>query len=282
MLVDHVRLGHAKGPRVSVDHATITYAHDSASQLELSILDPEWELWCSGQIVKHRVVVTPDSQQWTVRGRHFHGEASTLIVDLTVQPRSVVPLRDDVKAGHYHVDLSKWFEQKAHAAGLRTVIEPFGVRKFAQHSAKFASGGSDESVWDVGVRLAESMGAWFFEARGVLFFGRPTWLARRKGGRTWRVKCAPPAAGKPGYPLWLAAPPEFEDSLDEDDPTQKATWTLQLIGEDRGRIRPGDRVETTGIVNGAWIVTEVTDPCDGHSPVTATAGKIVNPKADKS
>lgn len=159
---------------------------------------------------------------------------------------------------------------EAKAAGLRFVGEASARRRQIARQ----TGDQAETSWDTIQRLAQEIGFIAFEAAGILYFGRPTWLVSRSGARRWSVTWSPdPAQVSPG----LVGVPECRRS--EDDASAAAEVTVDLVAEDADQIRPGDVLALAGVptFSASYLVTSVRIPLDDTRPVVVSAQTPVNP-----
>ncbi len=129
-----------------------------------------------------------------------------------------------------------------------------------------------ESDWDIGKRLAATLGYWAFEAGGTYYFAPPSWLVTRlvtfKVG--WRG-----SAGDPAYDA-IDVPKCFRS---EDTLMTGAEITVTLPRERGEQIRCGMTMLLSGIpgFEGPYITSHVQWPLDNYSPVTVTAMEPKDP-----
>lgn len=135
--------------------------------------------------------------------------------------------------------------------------------------------GDTETAWQMATRMAEELGYWLFEADGVVYFGKPSWLIRNT--IDLKVAARPGAFGDER--LDALELPTIRDSLDSDD---GATCTVRLPRWRGEQVRPGMRLILRGVSGeapGTWLVTRVSWPIDGgRAPVTVEAVEPVDPK----
>jgi hypothetical protein len=160
---------------------------------------------------------------------------------------------------------------EAKAAGLGFIGEPSAVRSQIARQ----TGDQAESSWDTIQRLAKEIGFIAFEAGGILYFGRPTWLLTRPGTVTyWPLVWSPDESKRTEG---LQEVPNCRDS--DDDTSAAATVTVKLLSDDAEKVRPGDLLLLYGVgtFDGRYMVTNVEIPFAGAGVVTVTAMTPVNP-----
>lgn len=158
---------------------------------------------------------------------------------------------------------------EAKAAGLKFVGQPSAKRKTIHRKA----GKNAETSWDTIQRLAEELGYIAFESAGVLYFGKPTWLAERKGVLELHV----PWRGR-----------KTDDAIDAvpncrrsgDDAKNAATVTAALRGDLGELARTGMALILDGVpgFDGRYLVDGVTLNLAEGAPVSVSASTPINPK----
>lgn len=153
-------------------------------------------------------------------------------------------------------------------AGLKFVGEPSPQRATISRQ----TGEDGETSWDTIQRLARELGYIAFEAAGVLYFGRPTWLINRQAATVLEV-----AHKRDGR---VRGMPTCRRS--SDDPKKVATVSVDLeptLGDD---VRPGHRLTLRGVplFDGRYLVTRVAIPLAGDGWVTVDASTPVNPEPE--
>jgi hypothetical protein len=152
-------------------------------------------------------------------------------------------------------------------AKLRVVVEPSAKRRTITRGADDAG----QSTWDVLADGARQLGYLLFEAAGVLYFGRPTWLLARQAERTMIY------ARRSEH---LRSRPSCRRTID--DPARAATVDLELGGELGDYLRPGGRLalyQEPGF-SGTYIIDSVDIPLDDESSVAVSCSTAINPEPD--
>lgn len=157
---------------------------------------------------------------------------------------------------------------EAKEAGLTFVGQPSAKRTLIKRNA----GDEAESSWDTCQRLASELGFVCFEAAGVLYFGKPTWLLEREDRLEYRVR-------------WRGA--KTDDALDEiprcrrsgDDPKNVATVSARLRGTAGDDVLPGMALVLDGVptFDGAYLIESVTLGLGEGQPAQVEATTAVNP-----
>lgn len=162
---------------------------------------------------------------------------------------------------------TEWASLEAKAAGLAFVGEKSPERRQIVRQA----GDDPETSWDTLNRLAEELGYVTFVAAGVLYFGRPSWLADR-AQRRLRVKWQ----GGDTDPRILTMPTCRRTG---DNRRRVAEVSVTLTGELGDDVRPGHRLTLDGVptFEGRYLIDAVTIPLDDASPVSVKASTPINP-----
>lgn len=163
-----------------------------------------------------------------------------------------------------------------------------GTRPFAQHShskKKIArdvkEGGttydpaSIPSAWTTVQRLATEIGFYAYEAGGVIFFGKPTWLVKKQPKVYVRWY---PEDGSEPYTI-----PEIRESIDSED----IEVNLELPLDRAHEVIPGKGLQLLDFPQymDTYIITNVSYPLAGPSSnieVTATTVRNPDPQTNGS
>lgn len=155
----------------------------------------------------------------------------------------------------------------AKSAGLKFLGEASAKRKAIPRQ-------SGESEWQTLQRLAGELGYVCFEAAGVLYFGRPTYLIARtkQVPVNWRGKSTDQS---------VDALPTCRRS--GDDAKGLATVSVPMRGPIAETVRPGMGLPLTGIpqFEARYMVTAVTMSLADGTPVTVDAATAINPDKQK-
>lgn len=170
------------------------------------------------------------------------------------------------KGNHVLRDLSptEYVKRGAKLFGLKFVGQPSAKR----HNIGRQKGESEYDVWQ---RLATELGYDCFEAAGVVYFGKPTWLIDQgeelvvawKGRRTGEQIDQLPTCRRTG-----------------DDAKRLATVTANLRGALGRRALPGLRLSLDGVptFDGRYMIDSVNLDLTDGSPVVVGASTAINPK----
>ncbi len=259
----------------AVVSASVSLSSSEATQLELTIVDNDFDVLRSGLFSAG----TPTK----AGSRCDYGN-----LDLEVRAVEVTPRGADnalrVTARSFGVGKLK----RAKGALVRKNLTPTqfakleakraGLRFVGQESAKRKAiarqvGKDAESSWDTCQRLAKELGYVCFEAAGVLYFGRPTWLTQHtkelrvtwKGGKTDDAIDALPTCRRSG-----------------DDRKNVATVEATLRGDLGEDARPGMALILDGVptFDGRYMVDTVTLPLAEGAAATVSASTPENPKPE--
>lgn len=149
--------------------------------------------------------------------------------------------------------------RRARACGLKYVGQPSAKRKTVGRRKA-------ETDWDAGDRLAGELGFAAFEAAGVYYFGKPTYLI----GKVPVVKVSQLDDD-------VLARPECRRTTVDDTPVTITLSVTEALGR---RFRPGYALELTDVptfTGARYLVTACSIPLDDTQPITVTASSPVNP-----
>ena len=253
----------------AVTSASLELATGAVTELKLTIADPDLELLAARLFVPG----TDRKGGSPVDYMDLKLEVAAVEVDggiLTVSARSLGAQklrRARGKLVRRKLSPTAWARLEAKAAGLKFVGEPSPERRQIVRQA----GDDAETSWDTLNRLAEELGYITFEAAGVLYFGRPTWLADRAQRRlriAWK--------GADTDPRILTMP---KCRRTGDNARKVAEVEVELAGTLGDDVRPGHRFTLDGVptFDGRYLVDSVTIPLDDASPVSVKASTPINP-----
>lgn len=253
----------------AVTSASLELATGAVTELKLTLSDPDLELLASRLFVpgtdrKAGSPVDYMDLKLEVAAVELNGGV------LTVSARSLGAQklrRARGKLVRKGLSPTDWARLEAKAAGLKFVGEPSPKRRQIVRQA----GDDPETSWDTLGRLAEELGYITFEAAGVLYFGRPSWLADRAERRlrvAWK--------GADTDPRILTMPACRRTG---DNSRKVAEVNVELTGELGDDVRPGHRLTLDGIptFDGRYLVDSVTIELDDAAPVAVKASTPINP-----
>lgn len=158
---------------------------------------------------------------------------------------------------------------EAKRAGLTFVGQPSEKRANISRQA----GDDPETSWDTCQRLASELGYVCFEAAGVLYFGKPTWLLDRKDRQEYRIR-------------WRGR--ATDDGLDTvprcrrsgDDAKNAATVEVSLRGTAGDDVLPGMALILDGVptFDGAYLIESVELGLGEGAAASVKAATAVNPE----
>jgi hypothetical protein len=250
----------------------LTSTVDEVTQLALSLGDPGWKLARSGLFAKQASVETAGLplEVAVVEPGPVGG-----IEGLTVSCRARgAQLLKRTTGALVRRDISptEWIAVDARTAGYELVAEDTARR--SQIDRKAEQGRDPETAWQVGRRLADEVGFWLFEDGTRLYFGRPSWLLQRPAATVW------PVIWTTGSPSGVIVPTAIPVLRSSEDAEEAATIALQLPHRQAETVRPGEVIDLGGVPAGfvgRYLVTSVSVPYDGHSPIEVAASTPVDP-----
>lgn len=259
----------------AVVSASLSLSSSEATQLELTLVDDGWDILRSGLFSAG----TPSK----AGSRCDYADLDLEVRAIEVGPRGVdhtlrvtarslgVGKLKRAKGPLIRKDLSptQFVKLEAKRAGLKCVGQPSNKRKAISRQ----TGKDAESSWDTCQRLAKELGYVCFEAAGVLYFGRPTWLTQRtkelrikwKGTKTDGAIDALPTCRRSG-----------------DDKRNVATVEAMLRGDAGEDARPGMALILDGVptFDGRYMVDTVTLSLAEDAAATVSASTPENPKPE--
>lgn len=258
---------------------TIDLSTDEVTQLTLTIHDPDLELLDSGLFWPGTETKAGSRLDY---GDDLRLEVAAVEVNdnngtpsLVVTARSLGAQRLRRARGaliRKKITPTEFAHLEARNVGLDFVGQP-SAQRFAisrQTGTPGDGGDTGETSWDTLQRLASELGYLCFEAAGVLYFGKPTWLVEHTG-RVLEV-------------AWKKRPDERLLNLPlcrrtSDDAKKLATVSANLGGTLGDDVRTGHRLNLSGVpkFTGRYLITGVRIPLDDSQPVTVDAATPVNP-----
>lgn len=177
VLADRVLLrGTTLPPSAMLTAAQVELTAEEASEVRLDITDPDLALLASGLLTKGATVDVDDLRMELAAFSVQPGSANSGALTLTCRPVAVRRLTE--RRGPLRmtgVSASQFVEAECAAAAVACVAEPGpAMPEVARDTDQ-----PDDSTWSTFTRLAEEVGYIVFEAAGVVYFGKPTWLTAR-------------------------------------------------------------------------------------------------------
>lgn len=268
------------GPGVEVSQVVIgapslELSVTETSQLTFTVSDPGLSLLRSGAFGLGTGVDFSDLR-FEIAAVETGGGVGSATVAVTARSRGAQLLKNRKGALVVSsISPTDWVRQEAESVGLAFVGQASAVVPQVSRTAPKAGETDDaESSWDVVGRLAGELGYVAYEAVGVLYFGKPTWLVTRPELREWALR----------YPAGTAAeelsPVEVPVCRRTADGTPPVTVEVTVSFAEGGRLRPGDRVRLFGVPSfeEAYLVTSVSLSLNGVSDVTVSLAAPVDPE----
>jgi cell wall-associated NlpC family hydrolase len=167
-----------------------------------------------------------------------------------------------------------WVRQQAEYVGLRFRGEESATRDMIAPTTDDQTK-QTETLWAVIQRLAKELGFVAFESAGVLYFGRPTWLADH--ATSLRVNWG----GTPS-PGGLLSPPKCRRTGDDPKNHASATIDLSFAATLDDQMTPGMALDLTGVPTfaGRYLVQSVSIPLADDEPIALSAATPINPEPE--
>lgn len=244
---------------------------DATGQLTLTFDDRTLEIFRSGLFEAGTATKAGSPLDWGPRRLEVRAAELTGEGVLTVTARALGVCKMQRARGTRvtpNVSPSRWVELEGRAHGLAVVAEPSPGRPHVTRQA-------DEDSWDTCKRLAKELGFLAFEADGVLYFGRPTWLLGRPGNHTLLVDINP-TSWQPVDDRVLARPTV---RVTGDNATKVAELSVSVLPDLGHPVDPGWTLKLTRLpyLSGDYIVEKVTVPLDDNGVVSIDATTPINP-----
>lgn len=259
----------------SVTGVELDLSTNEVSQMSITVEDPGFEVLKSGffdvgSAVNYKGLQLVVSVLETSSGGGMGG--------LTVQcrPKAVSALKK--------LRAPKVMRNASPTAYVLAECKSAGVRAVAQASKPRARIARDQpepgqtydaaatpSAWTTMQRLAGELGYALYEAKGVVYFGKPTWLVARqpKVQVQWY-----PANGKEPYSI-----PEFRRSEDSTDVEVRVELPLDRADD----FAPGYGISFPSFPKfaGTYFITNVNYPLIGPGKVSVSASTVKNPEPQR-
>lgn len=225
------------GDRVA--SASLDLSASSVSQLSLRVLDPELELLRSRALAR-KAAVTLGALRLQVAAEGVDPRGPIPAVTADCRPRAVAALRARRGARTWaNLSPDALVRSEVLSVGARAMTEPRPRRR--QIIRRAEANQPPESSWDLLARLAKEEGAWLFEAEGVVYWGRPTWLLSRLP--VYRLDWHAPGTSGETSPALLDAPAL---RWSDDDSEVAASGTVRVLREQAQVLTPGRGLQLGG------------------------------------
>lgn len=154
--------------------ASLSVSTTEVTELALEVEDPGLRIMATG-IFAARALVDYGPLRLEVSAVEVNGgEAGRGGISVAARPRGVGVLRRTFGLAMVNASPTTFAADCARRAGLLIVAEPSPVR--ARIALEAEPGQPREDAWAGLARLADELGFVCYEAAGVLYFGRPSWL----------------------------------------------------------------------------------------------------------
>lgn len=256
--ISAVHVAEARLPRDMaelVTAASLSLSTSQTSQLQLTFADPQLALIAQGYLPK-RTQLSYAGLALEVAVREIvsiGGGAGAPGLQITARATAVQRLKrrigPRVWAG---LSYTQWLHSEATAVGARFVGQP--SPRQAHVIRKADKGSPAESSWDTATRGAGELGFIVFEAAGVVYFGRPSWIVATQPRHVvhWAGN------GAAAHPQLLGVP-SVRDS--DDDRSNGLTGTLTATIALAETLPPGHGLSLTGLgpfSAAPFLITDLT------------------------
>jgi Peptidase family M23 len=223
-------------PWTVMTEASLDLGLDEAGQLGITIVDDGLLLLASGAVAKRATVDLDDLRMEIAAVETRGGGAGTGELRVTCRPAAVRRLKD--RRGPMRMggaSPTAFVLAECAAAGVACVAQESAAQAEVSRDTE-----GDDSSWSTFDRLAREVGFVVYEAAGVVYFGKPTWLLAR-------------AAGSPLVVGWGKNVPDGEAAWElpscrtSDDDTDDAEVSVKLPLERAQTARPGGCLRLHGI-----------------------------------
>lgn len=268
----------------AVSDASLSWATDQVTELSLTVADPEFAIWRTGQFARDTLVVYRDPPAKDVRLRITAvdldgGSAGT--GGFVVKARSEAAWKLKRRQGPLvmpKASPTQFVEAEAKACGLKVVAQPSATRvqvaRDVPAEGEGSRGSQRPSSWTTIQRLAGELGYLVFEFGDTIYFGKPSWLMARPGEP---VTVSVPFSRGVAEQYAAISIPQISVSEDAEEPV-----TVQGVELHRSRaseVRPGKVLHLRGlhpfIVK--YLITSLELPLLGTGNVTFSASTPIDP-----
>lgn len=267
----------------AVTDANLSWGTDEATQLSMTLADPEFAIWRTGQFAKDTLVVYREPPMPDIRLR-----IASLTLDagpagtggFTMNARSEARWKLMQRQGPLvmpRVSPSRFVEEECRAAGLKAVVQPSvsrtQVARDVPKQGESSRGAQKPSSWTTFQRLAGEEGFYLFEFGGVIYFGKPSWLIAQAEA----IPVLLPIAK--GVDERFAALNLPTISMSEDAEVPVEISGLELPKTRFGECRPGRAVHLRGLhpFIAKFLITQMAMPLLGPGAIDLSASTPVDP-----
>lgn len=251
-----------------VSAATLELSIDQVSLLTVTVADPDVALLRRDVFAKRQPVDAAGGLRLQVEARSVVDVGGLPGLEARCWPRIVAALRGMKGAAVRHrLSPTTYVALGVKAAGGTFVGQPSPVRSTIE---RVHDSSTNETEFDVHVRLAQELGFDYFEAAGVVYFGKPSWLVRRMPAVSIRWDGAKTDGRLWGVPL-------LTDS--DADGGAGVTGTLTGAPSLLEQVVPGRAVSLRGMgsYDGLYLASGLSMNLDGVSAATCSIAQPVDP-----
>lgn len=251
--------------------AKVTGSNTEVTELDMELIDPDWKVLGSGVLqLGMSIVVDKFNLEIAVLETGADNSQETV----TIKARPLIVRRIKNRQGKFvmnNISPTEYLQKICREVGAPLVAQPSA--RIPSIARDFTPSGRQElrqpkNDWTTMVRLARSVGFFFFESAGTIFFGQPSWLIENVPSRlniAYNKR-------DPNTPITMVP----ECSRSEDAP--EITVRTQVRVANATSVFAGMRMDLSGvpIFSGAYITDRIEidllDPkqlCDvnGTNPV---------------
>ncbi len=244
-LSDRLTAVHVSQARLAPDLASLIAAANlslsttQTSQLELTFLDADMALIAGGFLPK-RTPVSYGGLALEVAVREIVTVNSAPAFKVTARASAIQRLKRATGARVWSgLSYTQWLASECAAVGAGFIGQASPTQ--TQVIRKADKGEAPESTWDTATRAASELGYILFEAAGVVYFGKPSWIVKTQA----RSRIGWFGNGAAGTHPDLFSPPSVRDS--EDDQTNGLTGSLSCTIGLAETLMTGNVLELAGL-----------------------------------
>lgn len=159
--------------------AKITGSNTEVTELDMELIDPDWKVLGSGVLQLGMSIV---ADKFNLEIAVLETGADNSQETVTIKARPLIVRRIKNRQGKFvmnNISPTEYLQKICREVGAPLVAQPSA--RIPSIARDFTPSGRQElrqpkNDWTTMVRLARSVGFFFFESAGTIFFGQPSWL----------------------------------------------------------------------------------------------------------
>lgn len=262
--------------RASLVRASISMTIDRVSEMEFNLSDQGFEELQKGFYVPGIPVRYEEDMMTEIASVDLGSEGGHPMITVRCRPRVVRKLKK--RRGQKVIKSASptdFVRAECKAVGAKVVAQSSGQRRQVARDTKRKKGDAEApSSWTTFKRLAGECGFVLFEARGTIYFGKPTWLMDKFKEDALEVNWG--KGDSKTRPLYV---PNCTRSVDTKEDEVTVTFELPWSSHAR-KFRPGKAIKLGGVptYNGHYLIKTVEYSLLEPATISVEAGTPIDPE----